>query len=102
MKEWAKGFYYNKTWKNCRKSYMKTQQGICERCQGIADVVHHKIQLAPGNINDPTVTLDHANLEALCQDCHNREHHGGDAPDLGYTYDEGGNIVYAPHFHGGL
>lgn len=102
MKEWAKDFYYSKSWRKCREAYKKTQHGICERCQGIAEVVHHKIYLTPSNINDPTITLDYANLEALCLDCHNKEHHSGDALDLGYSYDEDGNIVYAPHFRGGV
>ena len=102
MQKWAEDFYYRKTWRKCRESYKKSVQGICERCGGIAKVVHHKTHLTPDNISDPTITLAYANLEALCQDCHNREHHGGNAPDLGYSYDEDGNIVYAPHFRSGL
>lgn len=101
MKDWAKDFYYSKTWKKCRESYKKTVYGLCERCDAIAHVVHHRTHLTPENINDPAITLDPANLEALCQDCHNREHHGAGVPDLGYTYDHDGNIVYAPHFRGG-
>lgn len=54
--------------------------GLCERCLKNGDlvpakIVHHKIYLTPQNINDPRITLDYSNLEALCQDCHNREHH---------------------------
>ena len=101
MKEWAKTFYKSKNWELCRASKLREVHGICERCGGIAKVVHHKIYLTPDNIDDPTVTLDHANLEALCQDCHNREHHGGEPPNLGYSFDEDGNIVYAPHFRDG-
>jgi len=102
MKKWAESFYYSKAWKSCRKNYMNSQFDICERCDNIAKVVHHKIYLTPVNINDPSITLDHANLEALCQDCHNREHCSGDVADLGYTFDDDGQIVYAPHFRGGV
>jgi len=102
MKSWAEDFYYSKSWRVCRENYKKSQQGICERCGGVAKVIHHKIHLTPDNINDPSVALAIANLEALCQDCHNREHHGGNAPDLGYTFTEDGEIEYAPHFRGGV
>ena len=101
MKEWAESFYYGKSWKRCRESYKKTVYGLCERCGDIAHVVHHKTYLTPENISDPTVTLGFDNLEALCTDCHNREHHGGDAPDVGYAFDPDGNIVYAPRFREG-
>jgi len=97
MKSWAEKFYYSKAWKLCREGYKKTVQNICERCGAIAKVVHHKIPLTPQNIIDPYITLSHDNLEALCQDCHNAEHHLSDAPDLRYTYDTDGNIIYAPH-----
>ncbi|MCL2197302.1 MAG: HNH endonuclease [Defluviitaleaceae bacterium] len=105
MKTFAKQFYKSKLWKTCRESYLKKVFNICERCDGIAKIVHHKIHLTPGNINTPTITLDHANLEAVCQTCHNREHHamykpkhdGGDTLDTGYTFDDDGRIVYAPH-----
>jgi len=96
MKDWAKKFYNSKTWRTCRKNYLATQYGLCERCHNPADVVHHKIYLTPGNINNPHTTLDPANLEALCQDCHNREHHQQPIADLGYTWNAAGEIVYAP------
>ena len=104
MKSWAEEFYYSKSWKKCRESYKKKVHGLCERCGGIARVVHHKQRITPDNINNPTVTLCHDNLEALCMDCHNREHIGGSssaAAGPGYTFDEAGNIVYAPHFREG-
>ena len=96
MKEWAKAFYYSKSWRKCREAYKKTQHGLCERCGGIAKVVHHKTHITPTNINDPYITLAFDNLEALCQDCHNKEHHRGEATDLGYRYDTDGNIIYSP------
>ena len=74
-----KGFYKSAAWKRCRASYIKKCGGLCERClaQGLIKpgyIVHHKIHLTEDNINDPTITLSHGNLEYLCMDCHNAEH----------------------------
>lgn len=79
MKPWAEKFYKSIQWQNCREAYLKSQGYLCERCikQGIikpAVIVHHKIYLAPWNINDESITLNPINLEALCKDCHNKEH----------------------------
>lgn len=57
-------------------------------------IVHHKIYLTPYNINDPYITLNHNNLEYVCQSCHNDEHHGDDGPTMqGLMFDEEGNIL---------
>lgn len=74
MKEYAKGFYLSKAWKECRDSYFKYRLGICERCRANGDIVHHKQYITPKNINDPDITLNWSNLEVLCQTCHNKEH----------------------------
>lgn len=73
-KAFTNGFYNTKSWIQCRESYLIKQDYICERCMAPAKIVHHKTYLTPDNINDPSVTLAHDNLEALCQDCHNKEH----------------------------
>lgn len=53
---------------------MKSRHYLCERCGEPAKICHHKEYLTPKNINNPEVTLSWYNLEALCQDCHNKEH----------------------------
>ena len=58
---------------------MKHARGLCERClaKGIikqGDHVHHKIELTPENMNDPSVAYNFDNLELLCFDCHQKEH----------------------------
>lgn len=78
-KEYAKAFYNSKAWRKCRKAYLSSVNGLCERClaQGVlvpADIVHHRIYIDEERIHDPTVTLCFDNLEALCQKCHNIEH----------------------------
>lgn len=44
------------------------------------------------NINDISVTLCWDNLEALCQDCHNKEHHKQERHKR-YQFDENGGIL---------
>ena len=94
VKEWAKPFYKSKAWRDCRDAYFISRHGLCERCNCKAGtIVHHKIYLTPENINDPNITLSFENLELLCQDCHNDEHHGIDAAADGLMFDEDGNLV---------
>ena len=92
-REFAGNFYKTKLWKECRKAYIKSVGGLCERCwaKGIirhGDTVHHKIRLTPDNINDPSITLNFDNLELLCRDCHAEEHKGA----FRYKVDELGHV----------
>lgn len=80
MKSIDHSFYISPAWKKCRREYLKYVNGRCERCmqRGLhvpAKVVHHKIYLSEENYLDPSVSLNFSNLEALCQKCHNEEHH---------------------------
>lgn len=79
MKEYAKDFYQSKAWKKTRQTVIKRANGLCERCRAAGlyvpgVIVHHKKYITPGNIHDASVTLNPANLEYLCEDCHNKEH----------------------------
>ena len=79
MQPWAESFYKSKRWQSTRLAYIKSKGGLCERClkRGLyrpAQVVHHKTYINQDNINNPTITLDWNNLEALCKDCHQEEH----------------------------
>lgn len=78
-KDFAKAFYHSAAWIACRDSYIAKRRGLCERClaRGLiraGKIVHHKVYLTPENITIPGIALNHANLELLCQDCHNAEH----------------------------
>lgn len=100
LKEFAKTFYASKAWHDCRRAFLMSKNNLCERCSTpdnpvIADIVHHKIYLSRYNINDPNITLCWDNLEALCQDCHNKEHHQK-SKEKRYSFDEDGNVVYPP------
>ena len=83
MRSINEDFYKTARWQACRDAYMQSQNYLCERCrmQGRhvpARIVHHKIYLNPHNVEDPAVAYDFKNLEALCQDCHNKEHFSGE------------------------
>ncbi|HIE8455418.1 TPA: HNH endonuclease [Bacillus cereus] len=97
-KEYAKKFYKSTAWKKCRDSYFKFRHGLCERCTDPGKIVHHKNYITPENINDPEITLSFNNLELLCQDCHNREHHEKNSPVVeGVMFDENGDLIRRGH-----
>ena len=79
MREFAKEFYSSVAWQRTRDAYLKSVSGLCERCLAsgrivAAEIVHHKVHLNETNINDPSITLNFDNLEALCRECHGKEH----------------------------
>ena len=92
-KDWAIDFYNSKAWEDCRLAFLQSKFFICERCGGAATIAHHKTYLTPANINNPDITLNWENLEALCQDCHNKEHHSSPGTADGLRFDEDGNLV---------
>lgn len=94
MKAWARAFYLSNAWKKTRKEYLVSKHRLCERCEQPASIVHHKKYLTPNNINNTSVTLCWDNLEALCQECHNKEHHRNSEQRC-YCFDEDGNIIAA-------
>ena len=78
-KSFSYGFYHSRQWKDMRDFIMKRDYGLCQRCRRMgrartADAVHHITPLTPDNINDPSVTLNPDNLEAVCKECHERIH----------------------------
>lgn len=102
MKAWARAFYRSAAWLACRASYILSVDGLCERHLQRGQIVpgyivHHKIELTPANINDPSISLNHEHLEYLCLDCHNEEHlHKGEAPPRRYVFAEDGQLLPLP------
>ena len=91
-----KRFYSSKKWRKLRDIYLK-EHPLCERCSAagraqIAEHVHHKIELDEKNYKNPMIALNPDNLEALCFDCHSKEHHQGDEIDQNLFFDSDGNI----------
>ncbi|MED4530925.1 HNH endonuclease [Metabacillus fastidiosus] len=94
MKDYAKKFYKFTAWRKCRASYFAYRHGLCERCTGPGKIVHHKKYITPENIDDPIITLSFSNLELLCQDCHNREHHERNSPVVeGVMFDSNRDLI---------
>lgn len=83
MKSIPHSFYNSPEWKSCQALYMDSVNHLCERCkrQGLfnpAKIVHHKRYLTRENFKDPSIAYGFDNLEALCLDCHNKEHFKGE------------------------
>jgi len=96
MKEYARSFYKSKAWMKTQAAYMSSKNYICERCGGMAKIVHHREYITPENINDPNITLSWSNLEALCQDCHTREHLSAEVCAEGLSFNSKGELIYTP------
>ena len=78
-KEFSKAFYTSRAWQKCRENYGAYRGWLCESCirRGVlayGEIVHHKTELTPENINDPSITLNFDNLELLCRQCHAEAH----------------------------
>lgn len=97
--EFSRTFYNSKAWIQCKKAYIKSVNGLCERCLKKGKlvpgyIVHHKVKLTPSNINNPNITLNFDNLELLCLDCHNWEHMGKyGATAEGIKFNNNGDVV---------
>ena len=70
---------------------------LCERClqagrAEVAEHVHHKIELTESNYKDPMISLNPENLEALCFNCHSKEHHQGEEIGKEFYFDSDGNV----------
>lgn len=96
MRDFAKAFYQSRTWRDCRLGYFRKVHGLCERCGQGGKIVHHKIYLSPKNINNPSVTLNHDNLELLCMDCHNDEHMAKLPIAKGLKFNDNGDLISTP------
>lgn len=93
-KDYAKSFYNSQAWRDTQAAYMASQYYICERCGGMARIVHHIQYITPQNIQDPNITLSWDNLQALCIDCHNAEHmSSGGACAEGLRFNSKGELV---------
>ena len=78
-KDFSVRFYKSSLWRECRNGYAASRGHLCERCLSrgvlsLGEIVHHKIELTPENINDPEITLNWNNLELLCRFCHTEVH----------------------------
>lgn len=96
MKPWAEEFYKGTAWKKARESYMMAVNYTCERCGRRAEMVHHKTYLTAENIQNPDISLSFDNFEALCDRCHQHEHHKTSSTVCGVMFDDMGQLVESP------
>ncbi len=71
-------FYHTKKWRMNRKAYIAKRilidGGLCESCKlKLGEHLDHIKELTPENIGDIGISLDHRNLQYLCQECHNKK-----------------------------
>lgn len=104
-----KDFYNSKAWKTVRKNIWLKQNLLCSRCHkpvyvdGISEwlpkekrrigIVHHKIYLDNTNVYDMNITLNENNLEGVCKECHEQEHHQDVAVRKDFMFDDNGNLI---------
>ena len=92
--KWAQPFYESPAWRRCRRLFLDSKHWLCERCGAPAKIAHHKKWLTRKNISDPNVTLSWSNLEALCHECHEKEHWPErSCTREGFAFDENGDLI---------
>ena len=94
MRSIDRSFYNSDAWHRCKETYLKSVNGLCERClaKGYiipARIVHHKEYLTEETIGDPKIMYGFDNLEALCLECHNAEHFGSKGKKKRWKFLEG-------------
>lgn len=104
-----KDLYQSKVWKTIRKNIWLKQNLLCNRCHkpvyvdGLSEfipkekrrtgIVHHIKYLDNENVYDDKIALDESNLEGLCKECHELEHHQDEVLRKEYMFDNNGNLV---------
>lgn len=98
-RNFSKSFYNSKEWAAVRSAVLMRDRYLC-RCGKPATEVHHIVHLTPDNANDPSVSMNMANLVSLCRDCHFEEHRGEHAQGREkneslpqYVFDANGMLV---------
>lgn len=92
-KEWAKAFYRSGAWKAARKEALHRDMYTCTLCGRRAEEVHHKIELTPQNIGDPSISLNVDRLESLCHECHTKVTQQKMDCDAGFYFDGLGQLT---------
>ena len=90
------GFYKIKRWEDFRQYIISKRHGICERCNNAGWILHHKQYINDININDESIVWGEDNIELLCGDCHQKEHHGSDTTAEGCEFNAEGELIGIP------
>lgn len=101
-KDWAKAFYHSQAWQAIRLRALMRDGYTCRVCGARATEIDHIIELTPENISNQDISLNLANLQSLCHDCHTRKtkadkyiYAGGDCPPE-FFFDADGNLTPRP------
>lgn len=95
-----KSFYASSQWQKLRLALIAERGPICQQCgKTIANpydlIAHHKIELTVENVHDASVSLNPDNVELICHDCHDREHHR-----FAHQGEHNAYLVYGPPLSG--
>lgn len=94
--DYSRPFYNSKEWIKCRNAFMQSKNYVCEVCNGVAVICHHKEPITPENIHDVNITLNWSNLMAVCHECHQKLHGNYNITQNGLMFDDNGNLVKIP------
>ena len=99
MQKYAEQFYKSTAWQNIQRIAMQRDRFLCVECMKAgritpAALVHHIKPITRQNINDPEITLNLDNLEAVCVQCHADLHPKTNGRR--YSVDNEGNIAPRP------
>lgn len=99
MQKYAESFYKSGTWQRVQSFVMQRDHFLCVECLKVgrvtpADLVHHIIPITRQNIDDPEITLNPDNLEAVCVQCHANLHPKENKRR--WSVDSDGNIAPRP------
>ena len=90
----VEAFYHSTLWRKCREAKLRQCHYVCERCGKPNVIIHHKVPLNETNVDDPSIALSLDNLEALCIECHNREHYAS-SPGRVIRFSKNGDVIAA-------
>jgi hypothetical protein len=95
-----KSFYASEEWQMLRLNLIANRGNKCERCGEIIaiakDIIgHHVIEITPENVRDRMISLNPANIELVCFDCHNKIH-----KRFGAKFEREVFLVYGPPLSG--
>lgn len=89
----SRKFYNSGAWVKTSQAYKRDKFGICEKCGGVGEEVHHIIPLTPSNINNPSISLNWDNLMLLCRSCHELIEEKAKPTINGIKFTEDGQVV---------
>ena len=98
-KDFSRHIYHTTEWDRARRDAWARDHGLCQEClkRGritTAEIVHHKEELTPLNVDDPSIAYGADNLVCVCRECHARLHgYTNPCTREGLAFDAHGNLI---------